>query len=158
MVVRGFRDLVPASWVRLFSAYELQKMISGDDTVRGIDVGNLKAAMLYSGGYFETQDTIQDFWEVIEEMSPDLQRKFLRFMTSCSRQPLLGFQASEPLPCIQKATRVPEELTREEKMKLPLPTSSTCMNLLKLPDYKDKQVLQQKLTAAIEAGAGFELT
>jgi ubiquitin-protein ligase E3 C len=32
------------------------------------------------------------------------------------------------------------------------------MNLLKLPDYKTKQMLKDKLLYAIEAGAGFELT
>jgi ubiquitin-protein ligase E3 C len=32
------------------------------------------------------------------------------------------------------------------------------MNLLKLPNYKDKQLLREKLLAAVEAGAGFELT
>ena len=34
----GFRDLIPAAWVRLFSPYELQRLISGDDTVKGFDV------------------------------------------------------------------------------------------------------------------------
>ncbi len=34
----GFRDLIPASWVRLFSPYELQRLIGGDDTVKGFDV------------------------------------------------------------------------------------------------------------------------
>ena len=36
--LRGFRDLIPAAWVRLFSPYELQRLISGDDTVKGFDV------------------------------------------------------------------------------------------------------------------------
>lgn len=34
----GFRDLIPASWVRLFSPYELQRLIGGDDTVKGFNV------------------------------------------------------------------------------------------------------------------------
>ena len=38
----GFRDLIPAAWVRLFSPYELQKLISGDDTVKGFDVSGKK--------------------------------------------------------------------------------------------------------------------
>jgi hypothetical protein len=32
------------------------------------------------------------------------------------------------------------------------------MNLLKLPNYPDKELMRSKLIAAIEAGAGFELT
>jgi ubiquitin-protein ligase E3 C len=41
---------------------------------------------------------------------------------------------------------------------LQLPTSSTCVNLLKLPDYKDKETLREKLMYAINAGAGFDLS
>jgi ubiquitin-protein ligase E3 C len=33
--LHGFREIIPAPWVRLFSAYEFQKLISGDDTVKG---------------------------------------------------------------------------------------------------------------------------
>lgn len=39
-----------------------------------------------------------------------------------------------------------------------LPTASTCMNLLKLPEFHDKETLRTKLTYAIESGAGFELS
>ena len=158
--LRGFRDLIPASWVRLFSSHELQKLISGDDTVRGIDVSGLKAAMQYAAGYHPSQPYVQWFWEVIEEMTPDQQRKFLRFMTSCSRQPLLGFQSLAPAPCIQQV-RLPDEMFQygtETAKLVPLPTSATCMNLLKLPNYRNKELLRKKLIDAIESGAGFELT
>jgi ubiquitin-protein ligase E3 C len=160
--LRGFRDLIPASWVRLFSAYELQKVISGDDSVRGIDVSSLKRSMHYAAGYHPDQPVIRNFWEIIEEMTPEQQRKFLKFMTSCSRQPLLGFGSLEPAPCIQQI-RLPDALfeVRDDKevaKVTPLPTSSTCMNLLKLPNYRGKELMRQKLHAAIESGAGFELT
>ena len=39
-----------------------------------------------------------------------------------------------------------------------LPTAATCMNLLKLPPYDDVETLRERLTYAIEAGAGFELS
>jgi ubiquitin-protein ligase E3 C len=94
-------------------------------------------------------------------MTPDEQSKLLKFMTSCSRQPLLGFRSLEPAPCIQQI-RLPDNLfvNDEEKAakRLPLPTASTCMNLLKLPAYRSKETMRSKLLAAIEAGAGFELT
>jgi ubiquitin-protein ligase E3 C len=96
-------------------------------------------------------------------MTADQQHKLLKFMTSCSRQPLLGFGSLRPVPCIQQI-RLPEEIfdgnkRNEEIYKLvPLPTSSTCMNLLKLPNYRWKSLMKEKLLAAIESGAGFELT
>jgi hypothetical protein len=39
-----------------------------------------------------------------------------------------------------------------------LPTASTCFNLLKLPPYKTKKTMEQKILLAIEAGTGFELS
>ena len=159
--LHGFRDLIPASWVRLFSAYELQKLISGDDSLRGFDVGSLKRAMKYAAGYHPSQPIMGWFWEVMEELSPEQQRKFLKFMTSCSRQPLLGFHSLDPPPCLQQI-RLPDHLFLENDLTLaksaPLPTSSTCMNLLKLPNYRSKELMKQKILQAIESGAGFELT
>jgi ubiquitin-protein ligase E3 C len=148
----GFRDLIPASWVRLFSPYELQKVISGDNTVHGFDVKGLKNVMLYGGGYHPSQPIIQWFWEIVEEMSPTQKSKLLKFMTSCSRQPLLGFGHLSPLPCIHQVRLGDDD---EEQR---LPTSATCMHLLKLPNYRSKSVLKDKLLYAIESGAGFELS
>ncbi|MEJ1279532.1 ubiquitin protein ligase E3C [Cricetulus griseus] len=39
-----------------------------------------------------------------------------------------------------------------------LPTASTCMNLLKLPEFYDEALLRSKLLYAIECAAGFELS
>jgi len=155
--LHGFRDLIPASWVRLFSPYELQKVISGDDAIQGFDVKSLKSVMLYGGGYHPSQVVIQWFWEVIDDMTPEQKSKFLKFVTSCSRQPLLGFGALVPLPCIHQV-RLPEFEHDTDDRQLRLPTSATCMHLLKLPNYKSKEILRSKLLYAVESGAGFELS
>ena len=39
-----------------------------------------------------------------------------------------------------------------------LPTSSTCFNLLKLPNYQKKATLREKLRYAIHSNTGFELS
>lgn len=39
-----------------------------------------------------------------------------------------------------------------------LPTASTCMNLLKLPEFCDQNLMRNKLLYAIESSAGFELS
>ena len=36
-----------------------------------------------------------------------------------------------------------------------LPTANTCMNVLRLPNYKNKALLKTKLLYAINAKAGF---
>ena len=60
-------------------------------------------------------------------------------------------QELDPPFCIQNVGGAAAELER-------LPTASTCMNLLKLPDFKDSTVLKSKLLYAIESEAGFELS
>ncbi|KAL6531706.1 hypothetical protein OROMI_028069 [Orobanche minor] len=54
-----------------------------------------------------------------------------RFVTGCSRGPLLGFEYLEPTFCIQRTSGHASEDALDR-----LPTSSTCMNLLKLPPYR----------------------
>merc|ERR1712107_152912 len=108
--LKEFRDLIPVSWVRLFSAKELQRLISGDDRVKGIDVESLKNSTQYLGGYHPSQPYVQDFWNILEnELTFEQQRKFLRFMTSCSRPPLLGFSSLSPPPAIQQIRLLEDE-------------------------------------------------
>lgn len=50
------------------------------------------------GGYSANHPVIQIFWEVVESFTDDEKRKLLKFVTSCSRPPLLGFKVrSNPL-------------------------------------------------------------
>ena len=39
-----------------------------------------------------------------------------------------------------------------------LPTASTCMNMLKLPEYSSAETLSERLLYAISSNAGFELS
>lgn len=39
-----------------------------------------------------------------------------------------------------------------------LPTSATCFNLLKLPNYQKKSTLRDKLRYAVSSNTGFELS
>jgi hypothetical protein len=40
-------------------------------------------------------------WEAVRSFTPAQQRQFLKFVTSCSRAPLLGFAYLEPQLCVQ---------------------------------------------------------
>jgi len=39
-----------------------------------------------------------------------------------------------------------------------LPTASTCMNFLKLPEYNSKEIMKERLLYAIQSSSGFELS
>ena len=102
---------------------------------------------LSPGEYSAEHECIQMFWSVIGGFSETQCRLLLRFVTSCSRPPLLGFRELYPPFCVMSGGR-------EQR----LPSASTCMNLLKLPIYPDIVTMRSKLLYAISSGAGFELS
>ncbi|KAK2578758.1 hypothetical protein KPH14_012282 [Odynerus spinipes] len=142
---QGIGSVVPLEWLQMFNNKELQVLISGAQIP--VDVNDLKLHTNYTGGYTPDHPTITAFWKVVNEFNDQQKSKLLKFVTSCSRPPLLGFKELDPPFCIQHAGSVDR-----------LPTSSTCMNLLKLPDFPNEKTLREKLLYAIEAGAGFELS
>lgn len=129
----------------MFNPRELQMLISGKPA--DIDIEDIKKHTVLAG-YEEDDSTIGFFWEVLEEMSEDDKQKFIKFVTSVPKAPLLGFSSLNPLFAIRFAGTDTQRL----------PTASTCINLLKLPRYRTKEELRRKLEDAIRADAGFELS
>lgn len=150
--LRGFRDLIPSTWLRMFGAEELAILLTGDK--RAIDMEDLRAHTRYSGGYHPSQPIIGWLWDALRSFTPEQQAAFLMFVTSCSRQPLLGFQHLNPPLCVQRVPLQDDSGGDGER----LPSAATCMNLLKLPAYTSPETLREKLLYAITAGAGFELS
>ena len=120
----GIADVIGLEWLRMFSSAELGTLVAGAE--HEISVLDLQQHTNYAGGYGPGHPTITAFWQVTEGLSEEQKRALLKFVTSCSRPPLLGFKDLDPPFCIQNAGSEPQRL----------PTASTCMNLLKLPDFK----------------------
>ncbi|KAF2366386.1 HECT domain [Trinorchestia longiramus] len=151
---KGLHDVVSAEWLQLFDWRELQTMISGSATP--VDIADLKKNANYSGDYNAKHKTIKLFWQlrgnqilkqVVEQFDEQQRRQLLKFVTSCSRPPLLGFKDLHPPFCIQPSGS-------DQR----LPSAATCMNLLKLPEYRDPITLKEKLLYSITSNAGFELS
>lgn len=140
----GLYEMISKEWLTMFNPYELQLLISGEND---IDVKDLKEHTCY-GGFLETSETIVDLWEIVEEMSSHDKFQFVKFVTSVPKAPLLGFKVLNPNFGITNSGDFPERL----------PTSSTCVNLLKLPNYRNKELLREKLLYAINAEARFDLS
>ncbi|KJE90545.1 ubiquitin-protein ligase E3B [Capsaspora owczarzaki ATCC 30864] len=168
--IHGFRTVIPDSSLRIFSSSELQKLISGDSV--DFDVSDLRRHTTYYGGYHDSHRTVQWLWECVAELDTKERCLFLKFVTSCSKPPILGFAHLHPtfsVRCVEdqedEHVIIDESITgtlrglfsggRDTNR---LPTASTCFNLLKLPNYKKKKTLKEKLRYAINAGAGFELS
>ncbi|KAE8647093.1 hypothetical protein Csa_021739, partial [Cucumis sativus] len=71
--LRGFQQLIQKEWIDMFNELE-----------------------------FQEHYVIEMFWEVIKSFSVENQKKFLKFVTGCSRGPLLGLKYLEPCFCIQR--------------------------------------------------------
>ena len=149
--LRGLRQMVQPSWLSMFNHSELQTLVSGTRT--SIDVDDLRRNTAYGGVYVIGDDglehpTIQLFWKIMQDVSDDERRAVLKFVTSTPRAPLLGFGTLNPRFSIRDAGSDQERL----------PSTSTCVNLLKLPMYRDEKVLKEKLLYSVFSGAGFDLS
>uniref|UniRef100_A0A2K6MV38 Ubiquitin-protein ligase E3B n=2 Tax=Rhinopithecus TaxID=542827 RepID=A0A2K6MV38_RHIBE len=170
-LISGFRSIIKPEWIRMFSAPELQRLISGDNAE--IDLEDLKKHTVYYGGFHGSHRVIIWLWDILaSDFTPDERAMFLKFVTSCSRPPLLGFAYLKPpfsIRCVEVSDDQDTGDTlgsvlrgfftiRKREPGGRLPTSSTCFNLLKLPNYSKKSVLREKLRYAISMNTGFELS
>ncbi|XP_030375441.1 ubiquitin-protein ligase E3C [Scaptodrosophila lebanonensis] len=142
---KGLSNVLPIEWLYMFSNKELQILISGAEIP--IDLEDLKKHCKYGGEYSPEHPSIVVFWSALESFDDLQRRQLLKFVTSCSRPPLLGFKDLDPPFFIQNAG----DMER-------LPTASTCTNLLKLPPFKTIEQMREKLLYAIQSGVGFELS
>ncbi|RYP62392.1 hypothetical protein DL771_009764 [Monosporascus sp. 5C6A] len=149
--LRGLGSIINPSWLSMFNQSELQRLVGGDSSE--IDVEDLRRNTIYSGLYAIGDDgmehpTVQMFWQVMHSLRDEERREVLKYVTSTPRAPLLGFSQLSPRFSIRDGG------TEQDR----LPSTSTCVNLLKLPRYKDPETLKSKLLYAIKSGAGFDLS
>ena len=171
----GLEDVIQMSWLQMFSVSEFARLLHGQtdggrggfsdvsddgDVTAGFDVADLRANVTFVGGYNAKSRTIELLWEVLSEMSAADRGSFLKFCTGSSRPPLFGFAAMNPPFSIRRAEdeqggrgflNYVMDIDR-------LPSAATCFNLLKLPPYKNKSNIRDKLLAAIRCDSGFQLS
>lgn len=89
--VAGFRALIPHRWLRIFSTpVQVQRLVMGDENAT-IDLKALQAHVVYAGGYHARHKVIKWLWQLLEEFDAEDQGRFLKFVTSVSKPPLLGY-------------------------------------------------------------------
>lgn len=149
--LKGLSSIIQPSWLSMFNQAELQTLIGG--AASSINIDDLRRNTQYGGVYVIGDDqqehpSVRMFWDVMESMSDEDRRKVLKFVTSTPRAPLLGFGSLNPRFSIRDAG---DDENR-------FPTTSTCVNLLKLPRYRSENMLREKLLYAVNSGAGFDLS
>lgn len=149
--LRGLREIIRPSWLSMFNQSELQHLVGGDSSE--IDIEDLRRNTVYGGLYQigddgEEHPTVKLFWKVMATFNDSQRRDVLKYVSSTPRAPLLGFSQLRPKFSIRDAGN------NEQR----LPSTSTCVNLLKLPLYKSEAAMREKLLYAISSGAGFDLS
>ncbi|KAI9140838.1 hypothetical protein BKA69DRAFT_1125395 [Paraphysoderma sedebokerense] len=157
---QGLSSIIPSHYFHMFSSPELSILLSGASVP--IDLSDLRKHTNYSGGFYDTHPVIVTFWKVLNQFEERDKKLFLKFVTSVERPPLGGFNELEPKFGIRAVVDGDYDdglaMGRTGGAGERLPTASTCLNLLKLPMYKNEKAMREKLLYSIRAEAGFDLS
>jgi len=140
----GFHELVKPELISIFTAKELELLISG---LPDIDVLDLKSNTEYHG-YKTTDQEIVWFWNIMTSLSRSEKAAFLQFATGSSKVPLAGFSELQGMRGIQKFS-----IHKVGGPKGALMSAHTCFNSLDLPLYESEEEMREKLLYAIQEGS-----
>ncbi|KAK5987440.1 E3 ubiquitin-protein ligase RSP5 [Cladobotryum mycophilum] len=141
----GFHELIPQDLINVFDERELELLIGG---IAEIDVDDWKKHTDYRG-YTESDEVIQHFWQTVRSWDGEQKSRLLQFTTGTSRIPVNGFKDLQ-------GSDGPRRFTIEKAGDITnLPKAHTCFNRIDLPPYKNLEMLQHKLTIAVEETMGF---
>ena len=137
----GFKLVFNNKFLSIFSPKELELSIVGSQS---FDISELQKVTKYANGLNANSPVVVWLWEILKSYSPELQKKFLFFVTGSERTPPGGL------------SRLKFTVAKHGD-DLHLPSASTCFNLLLLPPYTNKKDLEEKLTFALNNTKGFGL-
>ncbi|KAG5498603.1 hypothetical protein JKF63_02889 [Porcisia hertigi] len=146
----GLHSVIDENRLRLFDSNEVGQLFGGDETGQ-IDLEDWKENTVYNQPEDKDTPPVRLFWDVVESLSREQQRQLLKFVTSMTRPPLLGFRFLAPPFKVQL-------LTLNASGPDHLPSAATCFSTLKLPPYKDFATARAKIIAAIEESVTFEFS
>ena len=138
---RGFQACLEPKSLTLLTPTILQSLVEG---VQEIDVAELRRHARYVG-WDSSHRTIKDFWSIVKRYDEAMKRRLIEFVTASDRLPVGGVKNLQFV--VQK--------NGEEDEGGHLPTAYTCYGTLLLPEYKDKEVLRERLAMALENAQGF---
>ena len=139
----GMSRVINMDILRLYTGDELRQIIYGFDK-DVFTVGDMQLNSNFIGFDMENPkeaQCINDFLKILDEFTQKEKEKFLFFCTSLKRLPIGGFSKLRPKFTVTKSFSA-------------VPTSSTCVNMLKLPILPYNK-LKEILLYVINADAGF---
>ena len=139
---KGFLTLCGGPALQLFSPTELERLVCGSPC---LDFEGLRKAARYDGGFHPDHRVVRWLWQVVNSLSDEERKLFLKFVTGSDRAPIGGLANLRVI------------IQRDGADSMKLPTSHTCFNTLLLPSYKSMEKLENRLKLAILNAEGFGL-
>lgn len=140
----GFYELIKPELISIFTAKELELLISG---LPDIDIGDLQANTDYQN-YKPSDPQIIWFWNIMFSLTKSEKAAFLQFVTGSSKVPLEGFSQLQGMRGTQKFS-----IHRASGSNAALISAHTCFNALDLPVYSSEEEMREKILYAINEGA-----
>ena len=96
----GMASVLRLEWLEMFDHRELQTLISGTD--HDIDVDDMRAnTLVHSPSTSVSDAAVEDvaarLWRCVKRMTRAQRQALLKFVTGCSRPPLMGFKVVNTL-------------------------------------------------------------
>lgn len=131
------------------------------DYLQQFDFNELEKATEYEGGYTDKSQTIIDFWDIVHALPMESKKKLLEFTTGnkkllkINNKIIVLFRTGSDRVPVGGLSRLKLVIARNGPDSDRLPTSHTCFNVLLLPEYTNKQKLEDRLLKAINYSKGF---
>ena len=143
-IIRGIDSIFPSEYLKIFTSDQLGLLINGTPF---IDIDDWRMNTIYKN-YNDYDNVIVDFWDIISNLSQEELSNFLLFCTGSSRVPIGGFKSLESnRGQISKFEIVKSEYKQGEKNFL---RAHTCFNRLDLPNFPDRNTLNEAVRFALE--------
>lgn len=136
----GFSQIIPFDCMSIFSPSEMFEVLCGNKVSWSVEY--LFQNVNLEHGYSETSNEIRNLFEILTEFDESQKMNFINFVTGSSRLPVGGLAALRP-----KLT-----IARKDDGDNHLPSVMTCTNYFKMPAYKSKDVMKEKILFAISEG------
>ena len=137
-VKAGLGVIIPLAPLHCFTWQELEERVVGRPD---IDVDLLMKHTVYDPKVNPEAPYIKYFWNVLRRFSPGLRCKFLQFVASRTRLPVVGGDWVMPFKILPTCANGNQDGVA--------PLSQTCFFSLSLPEYSSEEVMYGKLEYAI---------
>jgi len=139
---QGFDRVMGSATLGLLRPEDLEAIVSGTPH---LDFKELRRVTVYEGGYHDHHPVMEWFWDVVESMDLDTQRKLLMFATGSVKAPIGG---------LKNLTFKVHRMGPDSEQ---LPTSHTCFNTMLIPEYSSQAKLNKLVRLAVSECEGFGL-